>query len=402
MRREGEGIEERNKEYILYYKGETAGLYGTGFLVKRRLLAEIEEFIGISERISMLNVRLPTGNKKEQWSIIQVYAPTEPVKNEDMHKIESFYSNLQSTITQAHSNLIVMGDFNGKVGTSKTGEEKIIGRFGHGHRSKNGQSLVNLATENKLSVMNSFFKKRNSRKWTWISPCGRYTNEIDYIMTNKKDRIKDVTVINNLNFNTDHRMVRAILEGNPVKKTRKTYSKRPESYITNKNLETFTINFKNALENEMDKSNSKNIEEIYNKFTTTLKNEIDRTKSMPKEKRISTHTQDLLQQRKELLKDKKSNTKQITEISKKINENIKKDNKVRRNDVIKYHIEKTGGIKKAYKKLSDKTEWMPNLKNKQGICTGNRKAILDIATEFYKTLYTGMDGNNEYQPKNLN
>lgn len=74
VRRLGESIEDR-KEYVLYYKGETKGSYGVGFMIKKRLEKNIEEFIGISERIAVLNMHLP--GYKYKWSIIQVYAPTE-------------------------------------------------------------------------------------------------------------------------------------------------------------------------------------------------------------------------------------------------------------------------------------------------------------------------------------
>ncbi|KAI8437094.1 hypothetical protein MSG28_010450 [Choristoneura fumiferana] len=143
MRRLGEGIEDYGK-YILHYKGETPGQYGVGFLVKREYSDRIEELRGISERIAILNIKLPIQTSKEEyWSIIQAYSPTESDKKEDVDKIELFYQNLQRTVDTAHKNVILMGDFNGQIGECRAGEEYAIGRYGNGKRSKNGERLVN-------------------------------------------------------------------------------------------------------------------------------------------------------------------------------------------------------------------------------------------------------------------
>ena len=57
--------------------------------------------------------------------------------------------------------------------------------------------------------MNSFFKKNKKRKWTWISPDGTTKNKIDFITTNRKNIVQDVTVINRITVGTDHRLVRS-------------------------------------------------------------------------------------------------------------------------------------------------------------------------------------------------
>ena len=56
--------------------------------------------------------------------------------------------------------------------------------------------------------MNTFFKKRLHRRWTWISPNGVTNNEIDYILTYKPQTFTDVSVINSVNTGSDHRMIR--------------------------------------------------------------------------------------------------------------------------------------------------------------------------------------------------
>ncbi|KAL0839235.1 hypothetical protein ABMA28_016001 [Loxostege sticticalis] len=261
MRRFGEQIEDRGK-YILQYKGETPGLYGVGFIVKKNLVNNIIELTGISERISILNIKL----NGEEWSIIQAYSPTESNKKEDLIKIEKFYEELQKTIETTHKNVIVMGDFNGQIGTQNSGEEHAIGSHGFGTRSKNGSRLVNFSLENRLSILNSYYKKKITKKWTWISPNGLHKNEIDFIMSNNKKVFKNVSVIQNLNFNTDHRIVRATMAGNRPKKTRQFHNKHAVVQFTGdtelllKNLQT-SLDYKENLP----------IQEEYNKLIHQLK-----------------------------------------------------------------------------------------------------------------------------------
>ncbi|CAB3236322.1 unnamed protein product [Arctia plantaginis] len=227
MRRLGEGIEERSN-FIMYHKGEIAGQRGVGFLVKLNLKSQIIGFEGISDRIAAIHINLQNPTKK--WTVIQVYSPTEKASKKD---IDNFYYKL-SEVTEKYSanNIVVMGDFNAQVGAKLAGEEHIIGKYGSGKRSKNGEMLVEFLLEKNLTLLNSMFRKKPKNKWTWISPDGKTRNEIDYIITNKVRCFSDTGIIQNLNFNTNHRMVRSCLNENATKKT-KTKSNSNELLTSN-------------------------------------------------------------------------------------------------------------------------------------------------------------------------
>jgi hypothetical protein len=77
-------------------------------------------------------------------------------------------------------NIIILGDFNSQVGMSLHGEWKFIGNYGYGKRNERGWRLLNFCQENNLKIVNTFYKKRMSRRWTWISPNYNTTNLIDY------------------------------------------------------------------------------------------------------------------------------------------------------------------------------------------------------------------------------
>src|SRR4029077_11619107 len=82
--------------------------------------------------------------------------------------------------------LIVMGDFNGKVGSNK--DEDIVGPFGLGIRNENGEYVVDLCRKHKLYVTNTWFQQKKSAQHTWTSPDGKTKNQIDYILCDKRYR----------------------------------------------------------------------------------------------------------------------------------------------------------------------------------------------------------------------
>lgn len=70
-----------------------------------------------------------------------------------------------------------MGDFNGHVGHQFEGEENndktIMGSFTYGHRNCVEEQVTNLVFSHRLQVGNSYFKKKNTLKWAWLSPKGK-------------------------------------------------------------------------------------------------------------------------------------------------------------------------------------------------------------------------------------
>lgn len=139
----------------MFYKGEVAGHRGVGFMIKSKHKKQIIGFEGISDRIAIVHMNL--SNYTKQWTIIQVYSPTEQANATD---IESFYNSL-SEVTEKYSdnNIVIMGDFNAQVGTQTPGEEHVIGKFGRGKGSNNGRKLVEFLLEHNLTLLNSIFRK---------------------------------------------------------------------------------------------------------------------------------------------------------------------------------------------------------------------------------------------------
>ncbi|GBP80788.1 Craniofacial development protein 2 [Eumeta japonica] len=220
VRRKGCNIEE-HQEYILCYIGETTGLYGVGFLVKKIHKQNIVSFTGISERVAVLKLKY----EHELLTLVQAYAPTEQASEEET---DEFYNDIRKAQENQDRNVIVMGDFNARVGQPKKYEKFRMGNFGYGKRNERGNKLVQYAYEQKLSIMNTYFKKDADRRWTWISPDQKTVNEIDYIMCNKPKQITNTEVLNNVPFPSDHRLLRSSFSLKSPKKSRKTYSSSPK------------------------------------------------------------------------------------------------------------------------------------------------------------------------------
>lgn len=380
VRRLGENIEDYG-EFILYYKGDTPGKYGIGFLIRKELKDHINEFIGISERIAILNIKPPSS--EEMWSIVQVYSPTEQSDNTD---IDSFYSTLTDAIKNYTSkNLIVMGDFNAQTGNKRYGEETALGPYSSGKWTRNGEKLIQLAYEFNLKILNSHYKKRSGNRWTWVSPDGKYKNEIDYILSNRITYFNDCRVINNLNFNSNHRALRAKLELKSSK--RRPFKARPK----NKDMLLGT-KLKENLKDFIENTKELNTQVKYNKLLESL----TATTETPgvRDKRLtwlSEKTRNLLEERAKLISQSnktKNIRRSITQISKEINLSIRKDREKHRLERLENCIQKTGGAKKALKQLTEKRDWIPKMKSKSGKYLTQRPDINTLATNFFKNLYT--------------
>ncbi|XP_072016606.1 craniofacial development protein 2-like [Amphiura filiformis] len=136
-----------------------------------------------------------------------------------------------------------------KVGKREDGEECTIGKFGSGERNDRGDRLIEFSISNKLKIMNTFFKKPASRKWTWRSPDGSTKNEIDFILTDSPHIIQDVKTVNKVNVGSDHRMVMSKLKIN-TRLERHKLLRPKQSSINLEKLQEKRIEFQLQLQNQ--------------------------------------------------------------------------------------------------------------------------------------------------------
>ena len=199
--------------YTFFWKGVPEGMrrnHGVGFAVKTKLLQHIPESpVGISERLMTWRIRLA---KKRFVTIISAYAPT---LDADIAIKEDFYRSLDAVIqkTPATDKLLLMGDFNARVGTEHLIWDKVIGQHGVGKMNSNGHRLLSLCAEHQLLITNTIFQMKKHLRTTWQHPRSKHWYLLDYIIVRQRDR-KDVTITRAMRGAecwTDHRMVRSKL-----------------------------------------------------------------------------------------------------------------------------------------------------------------------------------------------
>ena len=89
------------------------------------------------------------------------------------------------------------------------------------------------ATSNDFKIMSTQLQKKAGRRWTWRSPDGHTTNEIDYIMTDKPSKVTDVTVLNGNNIGSDHMMVMGSITLNTRAERRKLLNNNTRTRVDN-------------------------------------------------------------------------------------------------------------------------------------------------------------------------
>lgn len=160
----GEGRIDKER-YTFFYGGESKqGENGTGFMIDRRYRERIIEFKKINSRISMLRMK----NKIANITIVNIYAPTE---ESDEEKKNEFYEELEKTCDRInkHDTLILLGDFNGKIGKEEY-ISNVAGRYTiHEETNDNGHRVCNLAEEMGMYIVSTKFEHKIEHNVTYYS-----------------------------------------------------------------------------------------------------------------------------------------------------------------------------------------------------------------------------------------
>nr|VZI30564.1 unnamed protein product [Spirometra erinaceieuropaei] len=155
-----------------------------------------------------MSLRLPLRRGGQFATIISAYAPT--MTNPDAVR-NKFYEDLHSllaTVSKADK-LIVLGDFNARVGTDHTAWRGVLGPHGLRGSNDNGLLLLRTCAEHRLILTNTFFCLPEREKATWRHPRSRQCHLPDYVPVRRRDQ-RDVLVtkaIAGADGWTDHRLV---------------------------------------------------------------------------------------------------------------------------------------------------------------------------------------------------
>ena len=172
-------LSEQGAGYTLYWSGKSKDerrLSGVGFMIKNTIAGKLQNLpVGHSDRL--MSLRLPLREDKFV-TIISVYAPT---LQADPATKEAFYAELRTLLGQINKDdkILVMGDFNARVGRDFNVWPGVLGRHGIGNCNENGRLLLELCAEQGLSITNTLFQQRARFKTTWQHPLSKHWHLLD-------------------------------------------------------------------------------------------------------------------------------------------------------------------------------------------------------------------------------
>jgi hypothetical protein len=117
-----------------------------------------------------MSMRLPLKNK-QYATLFSVYVPT--LEAEPAEK-DKFYSEVCSRLQSSPSDekVIILGDFNAKVGQYAAVWKGVLGK--HGVCNGSGCLLLELCTEQQLVITNIILQQNDSLKTTWMHPRSKH------------------------------------------------------------------------------------------------------------------------------------------------------------------------------------------------------------------------------------
>nr|VZI09385.1 unnamed protein product [Spirometra erinaceieuropaei] len=202
-------LEEVGAGYTFFWSGRPRAERrdaGVAFAIRNDIVGRLPCLPqGINDRL--MSLRLPLWGGKFA-TIVSAYAPT--MTNPDAVR-DKFYEDLHAllaTVSKADK-LIVLGDFNARVGTDHTAWRGVLGPHGLRGSNDNGLLLLRTCAEHRLMLTNTFFCLPEREKATWRHPRSRQWHLLDYVLVRRRDQ-RDVLVtkaIAGADGWTDHRLV---------------------------------------------------------------------------------------------------------------------------------------------------------------------------------------------------
>lgn len=266
-------LTEKASGYTFYWKGKAKDedrIHGVGFAIKTSIANRLPSLpVAINERL--MKLRLPISNNRYA-TIISSYAPTLTSAEET---IELFYSELSDTLSSVSDSdkLLLLGDFNARVGNDYQSWKGILGMHGLGKTNSNGLLLLSKCAEFKLCITNTMFRLQNKYKTTWMHPRSRQWHLIDYIIVRQRD-LKDVCITRAMRGAecwTDHRLVRTKMKLKIAPPRNRTAKKGKKAYNITKLKQTPILErFQNDINSKLSNTNSSSVDQKWSQFKDAL------------------------------------------------------------------------------------------------------------------------------------
>ena len=387
-------ILEESGHHLFFSGNETSRSNGVGFLVKKSIEPFVDDFNPISDRLAVLTVK----GKFSRFIIIQCYFPTSEHPDEE---VDTLYDQIQEIINTVpkRDHLIVMGDFNSKVGGLHTSYGSAIGKHTTGTHNARGLRLAKFCVQNNLAATNTMFKKR--LHYTWTSPNGKTKNQIDFVLVRNSFRhhVTNSSALNKPDI-SDHRLVRTTLKLKFIWPKRNTFSKKYDlQQLGDPQIrDKFEIELSNHF-SALSLEESPDVETTSESITSAIINSVENVLSLKDTKVpewMTTNTKTAINEKHKVRQQfgPKSNQYKIAKAeTKKL---VKKDkiqhieNEHETLSSLPPHKQFHAAIKKLKAKKRS-ISW--GIQNKDGRVLTSRSEILEQWATFYEELY-----NDDYTP----
>lgn len=166
---------EEEELIVLGEKVNKKNIRGVGFIINKSIKLFVESHAIICPRIAIIRIWVNT-----MISMINGYAPTSAAADEDK---DQFCADLEKKTYYK----FVCADFNTTINGRHSSSPRIR-CHGDGATSENGERLTDLFNTCNLYHGNSFFQKKASSRWTWISLNRSTKSELGHILTHQRWR----------------------------------------------------------------------------------------------------------------------------------------------------------------------------------------------------------------------
>ena len=197
----------KEKEYTFFWQGlesDERRIHGVGFAVRNSILPSVEPPSKGTERI--LSLRLTTSYGPT--NILSIYAPTLCSSTETK---DFFYEELAAKIRNIpeKENLLMLGDFNARIGADHSSWPHCIGHFGVGRLNDNGQRLLELCSFFNLCITNTFFSTKPHHRVSWRHPRSKHWHQLDLVITRRAmlNHVLLTRSYHSADCDTDHSLV---------------------------------------------------------------------------------------------------------------------------------------------------------------------------------------------------
>ena len=158
----------KGKEYTFFWQGrdeDETREHGVGFAISNKLVQMVEPGSTKSEPIMHMKLNTDLGTT----NLLSAYALTLTSSSDSK---DAFYSQLDEAIKHITKNeaLILLGDFNARVGNDQGSWPNCLGHFGASKCNENGQRLLELCTNHNLCSTNTFFGVKLRHRFSWMHP----------------------------------------------------------------------------------------------------------------------------------------------------------------------------------------------------------------------------------------